>query len=539
MLAHAVSRETEQQLAEHSAALNPTADLEAASLSPTPEVTCTGPDLEGGTLRDGAWPEIAPEKIDPEQQTQEAASPGVATQDEKTHDGARHDGVIHEDGVTEIEGTRNGVRQNGAAQIGVTQNRATRPKEPLELPEPVFEQFVPTRANAPVDPMTPAASQLASRGTVPVSRETDQDPSIPEDAELPVQSGRVGHQASTTVGTGETVSPDLTARPESASEVSRETGALGDPGEPTPERTGTRSVIADGSSTGVSTGAATPGLPPLPRPQHTRTITIANQKGGVGKTTTAVNLAAALALSGLNVLVIDLDPQGNASTALGVDHREGTPGLYDVLIESRPIAEVVTVSDSLPRVWVVPATIDLAGAEIELVPMVARETRLRGALQAYIDYRDRAGLERLDYVMIDCPPSLGLLTVNALAAAEEVFVPIQCEYYALEGVQMLLNNVELIRRHLNPHLHVSTMLLTMFDGRTRLAADVVREVREHFPELVLSALVPRSVRISEAPSNGQTVLTFDPNSSGSLSYLAAATELVNRGNISVNKERSA
>lgn len=309
--------------------------------------------------------------------------------------------------------------------------------------------------------------------------------------------------------------------------VSRET-----PGLATPEQTPT-AAAADGRTT----PSPLPSLPRLPHPPATRVLTIANQKGGVGKTTTAVNLAAALALSGLKVLVIDQDPQGNASTALGVEHHAGTPGTYDVLVESRPLAEVVQES-TIPGLWAVPATIDLAGAEIELVPMVARESRLRGALQAYRDYRSRNGDEPLDYVFIDCPPSLGLLTVNALAAGDEVLVPIQCEYYALEGVQLLMNNIELIRRHLNPALHVSTMLLTMFDGRTRLAADVVDEVRRHFPEQVLTTLVPRSVRISEAPSNGETVMTYDPNSSGSLSYLAAATELAQRG-AAMSREQSA
>lgn len=269
-------------------------------------------------------------------------------------------------------------------------------------------------------------------------------------------------------------------------------------------------------------------FPQLPHPPRTRILTIANQKGGVGKTTTAVNLAAALALSGLQVLVIDIDPQGNASTAFGVEHREGTPGIYDVLVDSRPLGEVVVPCPEIPNLVVAPATIDLAGAEIELVPMVARENRLKNAVQAYLAERRQDGAS-VDYVLIDCPPSLGLLTVNSLVAAGEVFVPIQCEYYALEGVQMLLRNIELIRTHLNPDLHVSTMLLTMFDGRTRLAADVVEEVRSHFPAQVLSSMIPRSVRISEAPSNAQTVMTYDPNSSGSLSYLAAATELAQRG----------
>ena len=269
-------------------------------------------------------------------------------------------------------------------------------------------------------------------------------------------------------------------------------------------------------------------FPTLPKPAQTRILTMANQKGGVGKTTSAVNIAAALALSGLAVLVIDLDPQGNASTALGVDHREGSPGIYDVLVGGRPLAEIVQECPVIPGLTVAPATIDLAGAEIELVSMVARETRLRTALNDYIDYRERSSQQALDYVFIDCPPSLGLLTVNALSAAGEVFIPIQCEYYALEGVQLLLRNIDLIRKHLNPALTVSTMLMTMFDGRTRLAADVVAEVRAHFADVVLKTLVPRSVRISEAPSNAETVMTYDPQSSGGLSYLAAATELAHR-----------
>lgn len=286
---------------------------------------------------------------------------------------------------------------------------------------------------------------------------------------------------------------------------------------------------ADAASTSAGGQRRQPAsFPPLPNPPRTRILTMANQKGGVGKTTSAVNIAAALALSGLSVLVIDLDPQGNASTALGVDHHEGSPGVYDVLIGGRPLAEIVQECPVISGLSVAPATIDLAGAEIELVSMVARETRLRNALNDYTQYRERSGERKLDYVFIDCPPSLGLLTVNALAAAGEVFIPIQCEYYALEGVQLLLRNIDLIRRHLNPGLTVSSMLMTMFDGRTRLAADVVAEVRSHFTDVVLQAQIPRSVRISEAPSNAETVMTYDPNSSGGLSYLAAATELAHR-----------
>lgn len=266
----------------------------------------------------------------------------------------------------------------------------------------------------------------------------------------------------------------------------------------------------------------------FPRPESTRILTIANQKGGVGKTTTAVNLAAALAQAGLNVLVIDNDPQGNASTALGVDHRAGTPSVYEVLVEDEDLAAVVQPSSRIPRLLCAPATIDLSGAEIELVSLVARENRLRNALTTYLSHREAAGEDRLDYVFIDCPPSLGLLTVNAFVAAREVLIPIQCEYYALEGLSQLLKNVELIKNHLNPLLHVSTIVLTMYDARTNLAQQVAAEVREHFPDQTLRTSVPRSVRISEAPSYGQTVMTYDPGSTGALSYLAAARELAER-----------
>ncbi|CAN5227660.1 chromosome partitioning ATPase ParA [soil metagenome] len=261
----------------------------------------------------------------------------------------------------------------------------------------------------------------------------------------------------------------------------------------------------------------------LPLPQRTRIFTVANQKGGVGKTTSTVNLAAALARSGARVLVIDLDPQGNASTALGVEHRSETPSVYDVIINDVAMKDVVQRSPEFEGLWCVPATIHLAGAEIELVSLVAREQRLRGALQTFL------AEDAFHYVFIDCPPSLGLLTINAFVAAREVLIPIQCEYYALEGLSQLLNNIKLIERHLNPHLAVSTILLTMYDSRTNLANQVVDEVRAHFPEQVLNTLIPRSVRISEAPSYGQSVISYDANSPGSLSYREAASEIARRG----------
>lgn len=265
------------------------------------------------------------------------------------------------------------------------------------------------------------------------------------------------------------------------------------------------------------------------RPEQTRVLTVANQKGGVGKTTTTVNLAAALARAGLNILVIDNDPQGNASTALGVEHASGTPSVYDVLLGDATFDEVIQPSGFADNLVVAPATIDLSGAEIELVSLVSRETRLRSALRDYLVHRSANGLSRIDYVFIDCPPSLGLLTVNAFTAAGEVLIPIQCEYYALEGLSQLLRNIELIRGHLNPALIVSTILLTMSDTRTNLAREVADEVRTHFAEQTLKTVIPRSVRISEAPSYGLTVIAYDPTSSGALAYAEAAREMAERG----------
>jgi chromosome partitioning protein len=271
--------------------------------------------------------------------------------------------------------------------------------------------------------------------------------------------------------------------------------------------------------------------PPLARPDRTRVMVVANQKGGVGKTTTAVNVAAALAQLGQRVLVLDLDPQGNASTALGVEHPRGVPSTYDALVDGEALQDLTTTSPDLPGLQVVPATIDLAGAEIELVSVVARETRLRKAIDAHplVGTAAQLGDDRLDYVFVDCPPSLGLLTLNALVAGDEMLIPIQAEYYALEGLGQLLDTVEMVKAHLNPRLVVSTILVTMYDGRTRLASGVAQEVRAHFGDQVLRTSIPRSVRVSEAPSYGQTVMTYDPASPGALSYLEAAREMARKG----------
>lgn len=256
------------------------------------------------------------------------------------------------------------------------------------------------------------------------------------------------------------------------------------------------------------------------RPSKTRVIAVANQKGGVGKTTSAVNIAAGLALGGLSVVVIDADAQGNASSALGIEHPAGTPSTYDVLIGGTPLAEVLQPCPDIEGLLVCPATIDLSGAEIELVDLPSREFRLADAVKHFL-----ATARDVDVVLIDCPPSLGLVTLNVMVAAHEVMIPIQTEYYALEGLSQLWSTIDRIASDLNPKLHVSTMLLTMVDKRTRLSEEVEAEVRTHFPALTLQTVIPRSVRISEAPSYGQTVVTYDPRNTGALAYRKAALEL--------------
>ena len=279
----------------------------------------------------------------------------------------------------------------------------------------------------------------------------------------------------------------------------------------------------------------------MAKPASLRIITVANQKGGVGKTTTTVNLAAALSMGGLRTLVIDLDPQGNASTALGVDHLEN-PGIYEVLMGDVSVAHVIQKVKGFPSLECISSNTSLAQAEIELVPMVARETRLKDAIEELVQERINAG-EALDYIFIDCPPSLGLLTINALTAAKEMLIPIQCEYYALEGLSQLLKTFDLVKKRLNANLKLSTFVLTMFDGRTRLANDVADEIRKHYPNELIDIPIPRAVRVSEAPGFNQTVMTYDASSPGAVAYMAVARELAERGKpfdsnvVSINYKR--
>jgi chromosome partitioning protein len=308
--------------------------------------------------------------------------------------------------------------------------------------------------------------------------------------------------AEASVGVGPTESPTSSGGSVTTDEITPETSPASPPAaaeepEKSVEPTGRQPQAASGN--------------PLPR-----VLAVANQKGGVGKTTTSVNLGAALAELGFRVLVIDLDPQGNATTGLGIDARNFELSMYDVLMRDSSLEDCVEPT-SMKNLFVAPATIALAGAEIELVPAFSRELKLKRAIESVID--------DFDFVLIDCPPSLGLITVNALAAADEVLVPIQCEYYALEGLSQLMRNVHLVASNLNPRLDISTIVLTMYDARTKLADQVATEVRDHFGNKVCRIVIPRTVRLSEAPSFGQPITAFDPASRGAIAYRELAKEV--------------
>ena len=318
------------------------------------------------------------------------------------------------------------------------------------------------------------------------------------------------------------VAPAVEAAPDAPADAPPAHEPTDAPGVVAPALAEAMADAAEAAAEGPAPEAAPPppaeeptGLGPLVRPLP-RVLAVANQKGGVGKTTTAVNLGAALAELGYRVLVVDLDPQGNATTGLGVNPRNLEQSVYDVIMHDTPVEDCIEPT-SLRNLFVVPATIDLAGAEIELVPTFNREQKLKRALDRLDD--------EFDFTLIDCPPSLGLITINGLAAAGEVIVPIQCEYYALEGLGQLLRNINLVQGNLNPSLELSAIILTMYDARTKLADQVASEVRTHFGDKVCRNIVPRTVRLSEAPSFGQPIIVFDPSSRGALAYRELAKEV--------------
>ncbi len=346
------------------------------------------------------------------------------------------------------------------------------------------------RLRAPESPDEEVDAEAAEANVAPERAEAVEAPEAPRAAELAPSDALIE-----AFGAPEPLPP-----PPPVATVEPEAPVASTPDLPPPAPVAPASTVA-----ALAAGRALP-----------RVLAVANQKGGVGKTTTAVNLGAALAELGYRVLVVDLDPQGNATTGLGVNPRNLENSIYDVLLHDVPMEDCIEPT-ALRNLFVVPATIDLAGAEIELVPAFSRELRLRRAIEA------QEG--DFDFTLIDCPPSLGLITVNGLAAATEVIVPIQCEYYALEGLGQLLRNVNLVQSNLNPRLEVTAIILTMYDARTKLADQVASEVRAHFGEKVCRNIVPRTVRLSEAPSFGQPIIVFDPTSRGAIAYRELAKEV--------------
>jgi chromosome partitioning protein len=362
---------------------------------------------------------------------------------------------------------------------------------------------------APADLSSPSVSPETEGGGGVVKQRSD-DPSIEEDeAAIAVREAVSRAAAQAGVDVSRETSTDGLVEPTAAAPPGALVEALGDIPRIDSEAAARNARVTFKIHTDGANG-------------HGRIVAVANQKGGVGKSTTAVNLGAYLALAGARILVVDLDPQGNASTGLGLDHREVEPSIYDVLTGETPPATAIRAT-AVANLHVLPSTIDLAGAEVELVSTMSREGRLGRALESIHQYYDT--------VLVDCPPSLGLLTVNALAAADELLIPIQCEYYALEGLGQLLRNVELVRANLNPELRIGGIVLTMYDGRTRLAEQVVGEVRKHFSDLVYQTVVPRSVRLSEAPGYGLPIALYDPLSRGGIAYRDLAFELAERSGL--------
>src|SRR5580704_2831917 len=371
-------------------------------------------------------------------------------------------------------------------------------------PQPRVEKAPPDQADTPSKPAPPSPAT--------VSPPMPEEPAVPVPAVVEAESGP--ETAHAEFVTEDVVSaPDPVEAPEPKAEMAKKQKAQKPVKAPAPAREsepGMRAPSIRDDATELLNGSK-PTARELPR-----VIAIANQKGGVGKTTTTVNLGAALAEQDYRVLVVDLDPQGNATTGLGVEARNFELSMYDVIMRDQPLEDCIEPT-SVKNLFVAPATIDLAGVEIELVPAFSRELKLKRAIDSVVD--------DFDFVLIDCPPSLGLITVNGLAAAGEVMVPIQCEYYALEGLSQLLRNVNLVSTNLNQTLEVSTIVLTMYDARTRLSVDVAKEVRAHFSERVCRAVIPRTVRLSEAPSFGQPITVFDPASRGAVAYRELAKEV--------------
>ena len=375
--------------------------------------------------------------------------------------------------------------------------------EPPEVPAESAGAIPMTGATVSVD-ATPVAPPAATPEADPTNQWMEQ----PADAEIPRETGPEPEDEPV---------DEVTLAPTEGGHVEPPAASTG----PTP--TSNTSALAEASAA-VEDAAPGGGGDGSEGYELPKIFAIANQKGGVGKTTTSVNLGASLAELGYRVLVVDLDPQGNATTGLGINARNLQASVYDVIMSDSAVEDCVEPT-SLKNLFVVPATIDLAGAEIELVPAFSRELKLRRALE---EVRDE-----YDYVLIDCPPSLGLLTVNGLAAADDVIVPIQCEYYALEGLSQLIRNVTLVRTNLNPKLDVRGIVLTMYDARTKLADQVEQEVRDHFGSRVYQTVVPRTVRLSEAPSFGQPIIVFDSTSRGAVAYRELAKEVSSGANAAV------